>query len=206
MKRFIDFVGSSLGLIILCPLFIVVGILIKREDGGPIFFVQERVGRFGRNFKIIKFRTMRNTLENSHRKITVGKDPRITGIGQFLRRYKIDEFPQLINVFKGEMSIVGPRPELPYYVNQYPEDTRAKILSVRPGITDYASLEYINESIILENEKDPERAYLEDILPQKIKYCVNYIDNQSCWLDIVLILKTIGKIFMGYYRHIALHK
>ena len=150
------------------PLFVIVACWIRLTSTGPVFFRQERIGRFGVPFKIIKFRTMFANLEPT-REITVGRDARVTDIGRLLRRYKIDELPQLINVVRGEMSLVGPRPEVSRYVARYPEAVRATILSVPPGITDWASVEFRDESSILGDARDPERVYVEEILPKEAR-------------------------------------
>ncbi|RUM50250.1 MAG: sugar transferase [Hydrogenothermus sp.] len=192
-KRLIDFVLSLVGLIVLLPIFIVIAILIKKEDRGSIFFRQTRVGQNRKNFKIYKFRTMVENAENLGAQVTKGDDPRITKIGKILRKYKLDELPQLINVLKGEMSLVGPRPEVPKYVNAYKEKYE-EILKVKPGITDFAALEYIDEERLLKDAKDPEKVYIEKILPEKIKYYEKYIKQMSFLTDLKIILKTILRI------------
>ncbi|SMP14005.1 Sugar transferase involved in LPS biosynthesis (colanic, teichoic acid) [Desulfurobacterium pacificum] len=193
-KRAFDFIASLCGLIILFPMFIVIAVLIKIEDGGRVFFRQTRVGQNGKLFKIYKFRTMVENAEKMGAQVTKGDDPRITKIGKILRKYKLDEFPQLINVVKGEMSLVGPRPEVPKYVKFFEEDYK-EILRVKPGITDYASLEYKDENELLRGVDDPERVYLEKILPEKIKYYKRYLKEISFLTDLKLILKTIMEIF-----------
>lgn len=193
LKRLIDFILSLVGLIILLPVFIVIAILIKKEDGGSIFFRQTRVGQNGKIFKIYKFRTMVENAEKLGAQITKGDDPRITKIGKILRKYKLDELLQLINVLKGEMSLVGPRPEVPKYVNAYKEKYK-EILKVKPGITDFAALEYIDEERLLKGAKDPEKIYIEKILPEKIKYYEKYIKQMSFLTDLKIILKTILRI------------
>lgn len=190
IKRILDFILALIGLIILSPVFILVAILIKKEDKGSIFFRQIRVGQNGKLFKIYKFRTMVENAEKLGAQVTKGDDPRVTKIGKILRKYKIDELPQLINVLKGEMSIVGPRPEVPKYVEAYKEEYK-EILKVKPGITDYAALEYIDEEKLLKDALDPEEIYLKKILPEKIKYYKKYIDDISFWTDIKLIIKTL---------------
>ena len=192
-KRVIDFVLSLIGLIVLFPVFIVIGFLIKKEDGGSIFFRQTRIGQNGKLFKIYKFRTMVENAEKLGAQVTKGDDPRITRVGKILRKYKLDELPQLINVLKGEMSLVGPRPEVPKYVNAYKEKYE-KILKTKPGITDFAALEYIDEEKLLKDAKDPEKIYIEKILPEKIKYYEKYIKEMSFLTDLKLILKTILRI------------
>ncbi len=190
IKRFIDIILSLTGLIIFAPFFLVIAVLIKKEDGGSVFFRQVRVGQNGRPFKIYKFRTMVENAERLGAKVTKEDDPRITEIGKFLRKYKIDELPQLINVLKGEMSLVGPRPEVPKYVELFKEDYK-EILKVKPGITDYASLEYKDENKLLKGAENPEEIYIKEILPVKIKYYKRYIKDISFITDIKLIIKTI---------------
>ncbi len=195
-KRIFDLFFATLGLVLLSPLFALVAIWIKLDSPGPVFFRQVRVGRFGKPFKIYKFRTM---YVDSERKgqLTVGEDPRITKAGKFLRKYKIDELPQLINVVKGEMSLVGPRPEVPRYVEHYPPHLRDLILSVPPGITDYASIMFKDENQILAKAQDPEKVYIEQILPIKLEYYKRYVTERSLFLDIKLILLTLKEIIMG---------
>lgn len=171
---------------------IIIAILIKLDSKGPIFFRQVRVTKNGREFKILKYRTMR-VGSDKYSQITVGKDSRITKVGDFLRKYKLDEIPQLINVLIGDMSLVGPRPEVPKYVALYTEEQR-EILKVRAGITDYASIEFSNENDILANETDPEKAYIEKIMPRKIELNKKYLSEISVMTDIKIILLTIKKI------------
>ena len=171
---------------------IIIAILIKLDSKGPIFFKQVRVTKNGREFKIFKYRTMKIG-SDKYSQITVGKDSRITKIGDFLRKYKLDEIPQLINVLLGDMSLVGPRPEVPKYVALYTEEQR-EILKVRAGITDYASIEFSNENDILANEVDPEKAYIEKIMPKKIELNKKYLSEISVITDVKIILLTIKKI------------
>lgn len=171
---------------------IIIAILIKLDSKGPIFFKQVRVTKNGREFKIFKYRTMKIG-SDKFSQITVGKDSRITKVGDFLRKYKLDEIPQLINVLIGDMSLVGPRPEVPKYVALYTEEQR-EILKVRAGITDYASIEFSNENDILANETDPEKAYIEKIMPRKIELNKKYLSEISVMTDIKIILLTIKKI------------
>lgn len=192
-KRIFDFVVAFIGLVLLLPLFVLVSCLIKLDSAGPVFFRQERVGRYGAIFRIFKFRTMTVNTE-SKGQITVGCDARITQIGHALRRYKIDELPQLINVLFGEMSLVGPRPEVPRYVDRYPENIRNIVLSVSPGITDWASVQFKEENVILGAAKDPERTYVEEILPVKLDYYVSYVNKRSLMMDIKIILVTLVAI------------
>src|SRR6185369_15412287 len=163
VKRYFDLFFSLLGVLLLAPLFLLIGLWIKVDSHGPVFFRQERVGRFGKSFRIFKFRTMCLHAEAKGRQITVGEDPRITRSGRFLRHFKLDELPQLLNVVLGEMSLVGPRPEVPRYVALYPANVREQVLSVLPGITDYASIEYKDENAILGRSADPDKAYIEEV-------------------------------------------
>ena len=192
LKRIFDIISSLFGLILLAPFMIIIAILIKIDSKGPVFFKQVRVTRNGREFKIFKYRTMR-VGSDKYSQITIGKDSRITKVGDFLRKYKLDEIPQLINVLLGDMSLVGPRPEVPKYVALYTEEQR-EILKVRAGITDYASIEFSNENDILANEVDPERAYIEKIMPRKIELNKKYLSEISVITDIKIILLTIKKI------------
>ena len=192
LKRIFDITSSLFGLILLSPFMIIIAILIKLDSKEPIFFKQVRVTKNGREFKIFKYRTMR-VGSDKYSQITVGKDSRITKVGDFLRRYKLDEIPQLINVLLGDMSLVGPRPEVPKYVALYTEEQR-EILKVRAGITDYASIEFSNENDILANETDPEKAYIEKIMPRKIELNKKYLSEISVMTDIKIILLTIKKI------------
>lgn len=191
--RLLDIVLSLLGLLFLLPIFVILAVWIKFDSQGSIFFRQIRVGKDGRDFRIYKFRTM---IVNAEKMgiITIGeRDPRITNSGYFLRKYKLDELPQLINVLKGEMSFVGPRPEVRKYVEMYNQE-QLKILTVKPGITDYASIEYINEDEILGKSLDPEKTYIEEIMPQKIKYNMKYINNKTVIEYFKIIFLTIIKI------------
>jgi glycosyltransferase len=192
LKRIFDIVSSLFGLIVLSPFMLIIAILIKLDSKGPIFFKQVRVTKNGREFKIFKYRTMKIG-SDKYSQITVGKDSRITKVGDFLRKYKLDEIPQLINVLIGDMSLVGPRPEVPKYVALYTEEQR-EILKVRAGITDYASIEFSNENDILANETDPEKAYIEKIMPRKIELNKKYLSEISVMTDIKIILLTIKKI------------
>lgn len=195
-KRIFDLFFSAIGLILLLPFFLIIAIWIKLDSSGPVFFRQTRVGRFGHPFQIYKFRTMCSDAEAKGRQITVGDDPRITRSGSFLRRYKLDELPQLINVVKGEMSLVGPRPEVPRYVELYPEKIREMVLSIPPGITDFASIEYKDENDILGRADDPDKAYVEQVMPVKLRYYERYVAERSLWVDFKLILATLKAIIM----------
>ncbi len=192
LKRIFDIISSLFGLILLSPFMIIIAILIKLDSKGPVFFKQVRVTKNGREFKIFKYRTMKIG-SDKFSQITVGKDSRITKVGDFLRKYKLDEIPQLINVLIGDMSLVGPRPEVPKYVGLYTEEQR-EILKVRAGITDYASIEFSNENDILANEADPEKAYIEKIMPRKIELNKKYLSEISVMTDVKIILLTIKKI------------
>ena len=190
-KRLFDLIFSLAGLLTLAPVFAIIAVWIKLDSPGPVFFRQVRVGRVEKPFRIFKFRTMCVDAEAKGRQLTVGEDLRITRSGRFLRRYKLDELPQLLNVVKGEMSLVGPRPEVPKYVELYPERFRKKILSVPPGITDYASIEYKDENEILGRSEDPDNVYINLVMPIKLKYYERYVAERSLWVDAKLIIKTI---------------
>ena len=194
LKRLFDIVCASLGLIILAPLFIIIALLIKATSKGPVFFCQNRVGKNGVIFSIYKFRTMVDKARGLL--ITVGDDSRITQFGRLLRKAKFDELPQLLNVLAGDMSLVGPRPEIPYYVNLYPREVRQIVLSVKPGITDWASIVNIDENKLLAKSANPEAAYIDEILPQKLDLAVKYVKTRTFFLDCVIIIKTVKKIFM----------
>lgn len=193
-KRIFDLFFTIPGIIILSPILITCAIWVKLDSPGEIFFRQVRVGKNGVPFRIFKFRTMVTDAEKRGKQITVGNDSRVTKSGEFLRHYKLDELPQLFNVLLGEMSLVGPRPEVPRYISEYSEEDREIVLSVRPGITDNASIEFRSENEILGKAVDPERAYIEEILPIKIAYYKNYVQNHSLWGDFVIILKTFQAI------------
>lgn len=193
-KRLFDVICSCLGLVITLPVLIIIGLTIKLTTAGPIFFLQERIGLNGNPFNIIKFRTMIPGAHTKGLKITIGADSRITPIGKFLRKSKIDELPQLINVLKGEMSLVGPRPEVSEYINEYPKEVRDKILSVRPGITDKASIELSDEANILAQKNNPKEAYIYEIMPLKAKYYLEYVEQNSIKEDIKIIFATLIKI------------
>ncbi|ATV06354.1 sugar transferase [Fusobacterium vincentii] len=192
LKRIFDITLSLFGLIILLPFMLIIAILIKIDSKGSVFFKQIRVTKNGKEFKIFKYRTMR-VGSDKYSQITVGKDGRITKIGSFLRKYKLDEIPQLINVLIGDMSLVGPRPEVPKYVALY-TDEQKEILKVRAGITDYASIEFSDENDLLASEEEPEKAYIEKIMPKKIELNKKYLSETSVLTDIRIILLTIKKI------------
>ena len=194
MIRFFDFIFSFLGLIILLPFFLVVSLIIAFDSHGGIFFFQERVGQYGKSFSLWKFRTMHVNSER-HGQITIGTgDSRITKTGQFLRKYKLDELPQLVNVLNGDMSLVGPRPEVRKYVDLYTEEQK-KVLGVKPGITDFASIEYADENAILERSSDPLKTYVEEVMPAKIRLNMKYIDDPSLKNYFSIIFLTLKKIF-----------
>jgi lipopolysaccharide/colanic/teichoic acid biosynthesis glycosyltransferase len=192
-KRIFDFIVSGIVLLIFLPFGIVISLLVALGSKGGVFYLQERIGKNAVPFKLYKFRTMRKDADKFG-KLTVGmKDPRITKVGYFLRKYKLDEFPQFINVLIGNMSIVGPRPEVKEYTDLYSADQK-KVLSVKPGITDYASIEYFDENKLLGESLDPKKTYLEDIMPAKIKLNQKYIANPSLWHDIKIMWLTFKKI------------
>lgn len=193
-KRVFDLTFSIPGVVILSPILLLIALWIKLDTPGPVFFRQERVGMAGKLFRIYKFRTMVVDAEKLGAQLTVGYDSRITGSGKFLRKFKLDELPQLFNVIRGEMSLVGPRPEVLKYVNKYPDEIRSVVLAVLPGITDYASIEYQDENALLGSAKDPERAYVEDILPIKLSYYSKYVNERNIWLDFTIILRTLWVI------------
>lgn len=196
IKRVFDIIASFFGLIILSPMLVIVSLAIKVDSKGPVFFKQKRVGKNNKVFEIYKFRTMVTDAEKLGKQITVGNDSRITRVGKFIRKCKLDELPQLINVLKGEMSLVGPRPEVPRYVELY-NAYQNQILLVQPGITDYASIEFRNENEILGKSKNPEKTYIEEIMPTKIDLNVRYIKNIGLQEDIKLIFITIFKVIFG---------
>lgn len=193
-KRIFDCFSASLGLLLLFPLFAGVALWVKRDSPGPVFFRQERVGKNGKLFRIFKFRTMRDAPQQKGLEITPSNDDRITKSGCFLRKYKIDELPQLINVVKGEMSLVGPRPEVSYYMSFYPAEKRRIILSVLPGITDIASLQFKDEGDWLQKAEDPESTYIKEILPLKLTLACDYVGNASFCVDLKIICKTLISI------------
>ena len=190
LKRAFDLAASGIGLLLLSPLLLALAAWIRLDSPGPVFFRQERIGLRGRPFRIYKFRSMR--VDHSGPQITVGADDRITRSGHIIRAYKLDELPQLLNVFLGDMSLVGPRPEVPRYVAFYPADVRAEVLSVRPGITDLASVQYRSESTLLAQSADPERTYIDTILPAKLALCRQYVRERSLGLDLKIIGMTLG--------------
>ena len=191
LKRLFDIIFSFFGLILVSPLFLFIGILIKRESPGPAFYRGKRVGKNGKEFRIFKFRSMVLDAEKIGGPSTSADDPRLLKIGKFLKKHNLDELPQLINILKGEMSFVGPRPEVPSEVETYDEETKKIILSVKPGITDLATLSNIHEGEILRGAADPHEAYRKLIKPQKLSLAKQYVKNRSFWLDLKIILKTL---------------
>jgi len=191
LKRGLDIVFSATGLALLSPMLAVAALAVKLSSPGPVLFRQVRVGRGGRPFRIAKFRSMRVGANGSW--VTAGGDARVTRVGKLLRRSKIDELPQLWNVLAGDMSLVGPRPEVQRYVDRFPEDY-ARILAVRPGITDHAAVEYRDEESVLAEAADPEAAYLETVLPAKIRLYHRYLDEMSLRTDLALILRTLAAL------------
>lgn len=193
MKRAFDILASGLGLLVLSPLFAILAIWIKCDSKGPVFYRQVRVGKNNKDFRLFKFRSMRPDSDKLGLITVGGRDPRVTRSGYYIRKYKLDEFPQLINVFMGEMSLVGPRPEVRKYVNLYtPEQMR--ILEVRPGITSLASIRYRNENEILASAKDPDNAYINQVMPDKLAIDLEYVGKTNLWTDIKLIFSTFKAI------------
>lgn len=194
IKRIFDIIFSLIGSIILLPLGVLIAIFIKIESKGPTFYLQTRVGQHNKDFKILKFRTM-HIGSDKKGLLTVGdRDPRVTKVGYYLRKFKLDELPQLINVLLGSMSFVGPRPEVRKYVHYYSSDDLL-ILSMKPGITDYASIHFRDEAELLKNTDNPEKLYIEDILPKKLELNMKYINNNNIFIDFRIILKTIITLF-----------
>lgn len=194
IKRLLDIFFSFVGLIILLPFFMVIGLIIMLDSKGGVFYQQIRVGKNNKEFGLLKFRTMKPDADKKGLLTVGGRDPRITSVGFYLRKFKIDELPQLINVFIGNMSLVGPRPEVKKYVAIYNEE-QLKVLQVKPGITDYASIEYFNENELLGKSNNPEETYIKEIMPAKLKINLKYIEEYSVLTDFKIIFKTIGKIF-----------
>lgn len=194
MKRLFDIVASGLGLIILCPLFLILAIWIKLDSPGPVFYRQVRVGRYNKDFRIFKFRSMRIGADRGSL-VTIGaRDARVTNSGYYIRKFKLDEFPQLINVFIGDMSLVGPRPEVRHYVDYWtPEQMR--VLDVRPGMTDPASIKFRNENELMAKAEDPESYYINELMQEKLNLYLEYVDNRSFVGDIGLIFKTVWLVF-----------
>jgi lipopolysaccharide/colanic/teichoic acid biosynthesis glycosyltransferase len=197
-KRLFDLIGAAFALVLLSPVLLAVALAVKLDSPGPVFFRQERVGRHGRPFRIHKFRTMRVMAERDGPQITVGAaDSRITRVGRWIRSRRFDELAQLIDVLKGDMSIVGPRPEVPRYVALYPAEARAKVLSVKPGITDPAALAFRDEGELLARAADPEREYVEVIMPAKLRHAMDYAERATVWTDLRLIGRTLRVLVTG---------
>lgn len=193
MKRFIDIVASGLGLLVLSPIFFILAVWIKLDSKGPVFYRQVRVGKNNKDFRIYKFRSMQVGADKGSLITIGGRDPRVTVSGYYIRKYKLDELAQLINVFNGDMSLVGPRPEVRRYVNLYDEEQK-RVLAVRPGITDYASIEYMDENVLLERSDNPDMTYIKDIMPEKIRLNMRYINNPTLIEYFKIIFLTIFKI------------
>ena len=194
LKRLFDFSASLIGLIIISPVLLAVAIAIKMDSPGPVFYRGERIGRNGKPFRMFKFRTMVVNADQLGGPSTAADDLRLTKMSGFLKKYQLDEIPQLINVLKGDMSLVGPRPEVKMYTDMFTEEEKS-ILSVRPGMTDYASLWDFHEGEILKGSEDPEQAYMEKIRPEKLRLQLKYIRDKSFWTDIKIIFMTIGRVF-----------
>ncbi len=190
-KRLFDLLSATLGLLLLAPLLLALALLVKLDSPGPVFFRQQRVGRHGALFRIHKFRTMHADAASRGPAVTVGRDPRITRIGHRLRHYRLDELPQLIDVLQGTMSLVGPRPEVPRYVAHYPPALKDVVLSVRPGITDPASLAHLDEAAELAAAADPERHYIDQVLPRKLRLQADYAAQASLASDVALLWRTL---------------
>ena len=193
LKRIFDIIASLIGIILLLPFFIVICLAMIVSCGFPLFYLQTRVGKNGKDFKLFKFRTMHLDADKKGLLTVGGRDPRVTSIGYYLRKYKLDELPQLFNVLFGTMSLVGPRPEVRKYVDLYTKEQQ-QVLSVKPGITDFASLEYINENDLLAKSDNPEKTYIDEIMPAKLALNAKYIQQQGLLVDFKIILKTILKI------------
>lgn len=195
-KRLFDLLGAALALLLLAPLLLGVAAAVRWDSAGPVFFRQERVGRHGVPFRIHKFRTMRSDAPALGPQVTLSQDPRITRVGHWLRHYRIDELPQFIDVLLGRMSLVGPRPEVPRFVAHYPPDIRARVLAVRPGITDPASLAHIDEAALLAGAADPERTYIETILPHKLALQADYAARATLGSDVVVLARTLRVLLL----------
>ena len=193
MKRLFDVIASGLGLIVLSPLFAILAVWIKMDSKGPVFYRQVRVGKDNKDFRLFKFRSMRPDADKQGLITVGGHDPRVTSSGYYIRKYKLDEFPQLINVFRGDMSLVGPRPEVRKYVDMYTSE-QMKVLSVRPGITSLASIRYRNENEILAQADDPDKCYVEQVMPDKLAIDLEYVEKANLWNDIKLIFSTFKEI------------
>lgn len=193
MKRAFDLVVATVGLIFSLPLLMLVAAAVRLFDGTPVFFVQKRVGQFGQPFEMYKFRTMKEFRGASGSQLTVNGDKRITEFGRFLRKTKLDELPQLLNVIKGDMSVVGPRPEVQYFVDKY-TDIQKLVLKLKPGITDEASIQYVDESAFLSKSQNPEQFYIEVVMPEKIRINLDYAKHSNLWTDLKVILRTVLRV------------
>lgn len=194
MKRGFDLLVAGVGLVLLAPFFVIIALIITWDSDGPVFFRQERVGRAFSLFRLWKFRTMR-VRNGPQAAITIGtRDPRITRAGYWLRKYKLDELPQLINVLQGDMSLVGPRPEVKTFVDLYTADQQ-RVLSIRPGLTDWASIRYRHENAMLEGHEDPIRLYREEIMPAKLALNLKYLEERSFWVDLKILFQTVVALF-----------
>ena len=193
MKRFFDLIVSGIGILLICPILLIIAVWIKLDSRGPIFYLQERVGLHNKVFRIIKFRSMQIGSDKGSLVTIGGRDPRITRSGYFIRKYKLDELPQLFNVFVGNMSIVGPRPEVRHYVNYWTEE-QLHVLDVRPGITDPASIKFRNENDLMEQADDPEYYYINVVMQEKLKLYLEYVNHHSFWGDIKIIFQTFAAI------------
>lgn len=194
IKRLFDFTSSAVVVLIVAPFFLIIALWIKWHDKGPVFFVQERVGQHGKPFRLIKFRSMVHDPTGERRLVTSDSDSHITPPGHFLRKYKLDELPQLFNIVMGDMSVVGPRPEVQKFIDHYSEADRQTVLSVKPGLTDYAAIRYRNESEVLAQQPDPETYYIQVLLPQKIAMYKKYVEERTFWVDLKLIFATLKAI------------
>ena len=196
LKRLFDIVCSFIGILILSPFFLLIILLVIITSGLPVFYLQSRVGLNNIDFKLFKFRTMKLNADKQGLLTVGGRDPRITSIGYYLRKFKLDELPQLFNVLFGSMSLVGPRPEVRKYVDMYNTEQK-KVLNVKPGITDYASIEYINENELLAKSNDPEQTYIKEVMPAKLDLNIKYIHDAGLMTDLKIIFRTLGKIVGG---------
>jgi lipopolysaccharide/colanic/teichoic acid biosynthesis glycosyltransferase len=195
-KRVVDVLIATIGLILLAPLFAAIAVGVKLTSSGPVLFKQERIGRYGRPFNLYKFRSMVSDARNLQLQLTIGDDPRVTSFGRFLRKAKLDELPQLFNVVRGDMSVVGPRPEVPKYVALYPEDVRKRVLSVRPGLTDQAAIT-LDEECILAQAPDPEWTYVTEVMPSKLALYEQYVATHGLLVDLAIIARTVRRITFG---------
>ncbi|KAF5064296.1 sugar transferase [Proteiniclasticum sp. QWL-01] len=195
-KSAFDRIFGVIGFVLLSPFLAVIALLVRLTSPGPVLFLQERVGKNGKPFRIMKFRTMVEGAEEMGLKITVGNDARVTRVGETLRKFKLDELPQILNIVKGEMSFVGPRPEVPKYVAHYTQEQK-KVLSIKPGVTDLASIKYRKESELLGQSQDPEKTYLEEIMPEKLRINLDYVERASLAYDLRLLWMTVREVFFG---------